>query len=226
MSEDVALLHDKIDLLTTQVAFLTEQAEMQRRRQQDFDELKNDLIPIGNQLIKLAIDELAEIDTEFEIEDLLYLLKRVLRNTGMLLVAMDRLEALMGIADETEILGKQVFSTVVEKLDEFERQGYFAFAREGFKIAEKIVTEFSEEDVQALGDNVVTILTTVRNMTQPEILALANNAVGAMRDETPETEKVSMWALVRELSDPKVRRGFARMINLVKALADQPDNNN
>ena len=34
-----------------------------------------------------------------------------------------------------------------------------------------------EHDARALADNVVTILKTVKNMTQPDIMALANNAV-------------------------------------------------
>lgn len=222
MDNDVALLHQKIDTLTTQVTFLTTQAEIQQRRQQEFDELKQDMIPIANHMIKLTIDELAEIDPEFEIEDLLYMLKRVLRNVPLLLTMFDRFEALMGITDEVELLGKQVFSTAVENLDQMERDGYFAFAREGWGILERIVAEFSEEDVKALGDNVVTILTTVRNMTQPEIMTMANNAIGVIQEVPPETETPSAISLLRELSNPKTRRGMARMINLLQVLDEQP----
>lgn len=225
MNEDIALLHKKIDALTAQVAYLTEQAEEQRKRQQAMDELKNDLVPIANHFIKLTIDELAEIDTEFQLEDLLYLFKRVLRNTNLILAMMDRAEALMGLADEAEILSKQVFHTMVEELDRMEREGYFAFAQEGWRIIERIVTEFSEEDVRALADNIVTIVTTVRNMTQPEILALANNAVGAISEIPADAPAPSTLALLKEFSDPKVRKGLQRMLNLVKAIADQPTTN-
>ncbi len=220
MENDLALLHQKIDALSEQVAFLTAQAEEQKRRQQALDELKQDMIPIGNQLVKLTIDELAEIGDEFRIEDLLFLLKRILRNINLIMAMFDRLEAVMGLADEAELLGKQVFNYTVEELDRMEREGYFGFARQGWKIIQQIITEFSEEDVQALGDNIVTILTTVRNMTQPEIMQLVNNALGAIKED-PSAKKVSTWWLIRELGDPKVRRGMARMINLLKALDDQ-----
>lgn len=221
MENDIALLHQKIDSLSEQVAFLTRQAEIQQRRQQDFDELKEDIIPIGNHLIKLTIEELAEIGDEFQIEDVLYLLKRVMRNTHLILEMFDRLEGLMGIADEAEILGKQVFNFTVAEFDRLERDGYFDFAREGWKIAESIVSGFSAEDVRALGDNIVTILKTVRNMTQPEIMSLANNALGAFQEELPTSEKVTTWALIRQLGDPQVRRGLARMLKLLKALDEQ-----
>ena len=123
-----------------------------------------------------------------------------MRNVPLILTMFDRFEALMGITDEVEMLGKQVFSTAVENLDQLERDGYFSFAREGWGILERIVNEFSEEDVKALGDNVVTILTTVRNMTQPEIMEMANNAIGAIQEVPPETETSHLgFHLLREL---------------------------
>jgi uncharacterized protein YjgD (DUF1641 family) len=213
--EDLQLLHEKID-------HLSEQLEAQRQQQTALQELQQDLIPIGNHLIKLSIDELAEIGNDFQLEDLLFLVKRLLRNTRLILEMLDRLEAVKGLADEVDLLGQQVFSTAVEKLDELERAGYFAFAAEGMNILDRIVSEFSVEDLQALGDNVVTILKTVRNMTQPDIMALANNAVDAIRDTPAENGKISTLDLLRELSDPKVRQGMARMLHMMRALAERP----
>jgi uncharacterized protein YjgD (DUF1641 family) len=215
MDNDLALLHEKLD-------YLTEQIEAQQRQQQAFDELKHDLIPIANHMIKLAINELEEVGTDFELEDLLFLLKRVLRDTRMWVSLLDRLESALDLADEATLLGKQVFRNTVEALDKMERDGYFAFARGSWYILERIVHEFTEEDLRVLGDNIVTILNLVRSMTQPEVLTLANNALDSLQVEAPKNGKPpSTFALVRQLSDPQVRLGLARMINLVKALADQ-----
>ena len=219
MDKDLVLLHEKIDRLG-------EQFEEQCKRQRALEELQDDLIPIGNHMIKLSIDELAEVGNEFQLEDLLFLLKRLLRNTPLLLRLMDGLEALSALGDEAQLLGRQVFASTVETLDHLEREGYFTFAREGWYIMERIVNEFDEEDVRALADNIVTILTTIRNMTQPDVMGLANNAVNAIRADNPvdgNGKNPSALALLRELNDPKVRKGLARMLNMVKALADQPE---
>jgi uncharacterized protein YjgD (DUF1641 family) len=138
---------------------------------------------------------------------------------------MDMLEAGMGLSQELGMIGQGIFSDVVEELDRLERQGYFAFLREGWGVLEKIVTEFDEEDVRALGDNIVTILTTVRNMTQPEVLSFANNAVTAIQPVEP-VENVSTLQLLRSLSDPQVRKGMARLLNIVKTLANDADDPN
>jgi uncharacterized protein YjgD (DUF1641 family) len=213
-TDDLALLHQKID-------FITEQMEEQRRQQVELDELKQDLIPIMNHMISLSIDELAEIGMDFQLEDLVFLVKRMLRNTRSFLRLLDMLEAGMDLSDEANQLGKQVFSNLVETLDRLEREGYFAFLREGWGILEKIVDEFNEQDVRALGDNIVTILTTIRSMTQPEVLALANNAVSAIQPSR-EVEEISTLQLLRSLGDPKVRKGMARLLNIVRTLADEP----
>jgi uncharacterized protein YjgD (DUF1641 family) len=218
-THDLELLHQKID-------YLTEQLDEQRRRQREFDELKQDMIPIANHMMKLTIDELADIGSDFQAEDFIFLVKRLLRNTHSFIRLMDYLEAGIGFSEEVSLLGTQVFNYLVETLDRLEHEGYFAFLNEGWNIVERIVTEFSEEDVKALGDNIVTILGTVRSMTQPEILNLANNAIGAIEATPVEDEDISMIGLLRELSDPQVRRGMARLLNIVKALADEPAANN
>lgn len=212
---DLALLNAKVDRLT-------ELMEAQHQRQQAMEDLQQDLIPIANHAIKLTINELAEIGTEFRVEDLLFLLKRLLRSTELLNRMLDQLEALSALGDESAVLGKQVFCTVVENLDRLERRGAFAFARSGVYVMDQILSEFNEEDVRALGDNIVTILKTVRNMTQPEIMNLANNAVQALQEDDTTQESTSLLALAREFNDPKVRRGLTRMLHMLKALADQP----
>ena len=214
METDVATLNAKIDQLSAQVSVLTGYLEQQQKRQAEFDELKRDVIPMANHMIKLTIDELAEIGNEFELEDLLFLGKRILRDTHMFMKVLDRFEGMMGLADEVGLLGQQVFNSAVESLDQMERQGYFSFIRGLNYVAERVVSEFGEQDVIALGDNIVTILSTVRNMTQPQVLEIANRAIGAIQDE-PESETISTWALLRELSDPQVRKGMARMLNMV-----------
>lgn len=251
MEADVATLHEKIDALTALVsaqgarlaeleaggnghassadetlhakldALLAHMVE-QQRRQQEMNELRDDFMPIANHMIKLSIDELAEIGSEFALEDLLFLLKRLLRDTNMLLELLDRIESTVALADEVQVIGQQVFNQAVVSLDQMEREGYFTFARGGWRIVEKIVSEFDEEDVNALGDNIVTILQTVRSLTQPEIMAMTNEALTAVQQTPAAKDNVSMLALLRELSDPKVRRGLSRLLNIVKTLADQP----
>ncbi len=214
----LAAVEDKLD-------FIISQLELQQRRQQELEELKNDLLPIANHMVKLSIDELAEIGSDFQLEDLFFLIKRLLRDTHMLVGILNQVESTIELVDESKLIGKQVFNQAVLKLDQLEQDGYFAFARSGLTIVERIVAEFSQEDVEALGENIVTILKTVRNLTQPEIMNLTNNALEAIKDTPVPESSISTLGLIKELSDPQVRRGLARLLNMVKAIAEQPQAN-
>ena len=180
------------------MAFLTEQAEIQQRRAREFDELKADLIPIGNQLIHLSINELEEIGTDFELEDLLFLLKRVLRNTHLIMSMMDRFESLMGVADEVELLGKQVFSSAVEALDKLEQTGLFSEAGDLFE-----------------------------TLTRESTIADLNRMLKAFHAEENEgISTPSLMSLVKSANQPETRRAFARLVKMLHALGEDTRENN
>lgn len=220
---DLSALLQKVDHLTDQVSALTEQVEAQRRSAQILEELVQDLTPVVNQAFKTLVRELDEVDGEFTGEQLLFLIKRLLANTHRFNALLVQLESVLDLLAEVPKLGRPVFNSAVTTLDQLERKGYFVFAREGVRIADRVVTEFTEDDVRALGDNIVTILRTVKNMTQPDIMALANKAVNQLHEPEPVEQNASVWALMREINDPKVRKGLARLLRVVKTLADQPD---
>ncbi len=219
MEAQMDLLIQKVDVLSQQVATLSHDLERQAWRQKQTAELKDELAPIANQLFRRVIEELDDVGNENLLEELKGLGKRLLREVDTINRTLDSLFGLMALWDEGKRISPEVYHTSIQILDRLDRAGYFDFARGLTYVADRVVTEFSEEDVRALGDNIVTILTTVRQMTQPEVLALASNAVGAIQDEADEVP-ASSWQLLRELSDPQVRKGLARLLRLVKSLAN------
>lgn len=212
--QDLSLLHEKIDALAAQI-------ERQNQRQQQFDDLKADMTPILNHMVRLTIEELDEVGGDFELEDLLHLFKRLLRNTRRFNALMDLFESGIDLADEVKLHGREVMTTGINALSALERQGYFTFAESGARILGRIVNEFDEDDLRALEDNIVLALRTVGNLTQPEILTLANQALKVIGEPEPE-KPPSMLRLARTASDPDVRLGLARLLAIVKLLASQP----
>src|SRR4030042_2019765 len=81
---------------------------------------------------------------------------------------LEQLESLSDLADTVGPLADEAFGKTVDVLSAFERKGYFAFARGGLRMTDNVVAAFTEEDIQRLGDNVVLILSTIRDLTQPE----------------------------------------------------------
>lgn len=213
----VVELNRKIDLLTSQVALLTEEALQQQRRRQEWQELQNDLTPIASDLFRISVNELEEVESYVQLEDILRLFKRLLRNTHNLEQMLDQLESTMAMIQEISPLSQDAFLTLMTRLDEAERKGYFTFVRAGMGIMENVVTSFSEEDVRQLGDNVVLILQTVKEMTQPEIMSMVRQSVEVLREEDPP-ENVSLFSLIRQMNDPEVKRGLSKTLSVLRTV--------
>lgn len=223
-ASDLAALIHKVDTLTDTVKELSERVETQRRSAEAVEELVQDLSPIANQAFRSAIRELDDIDDAFSSEDLIHLVKQLLANTRRFNALLIQLESALDLVDELQVLTRPMFHSAVHALDQLEHKGYFAFGREGVRIAERVVTEFSEDDVRALGDNIVTILRTVKNMTQPDIMALANRAADSLHETEAVDPNVSVWSLVRDMNDPKVRQGLARLMRVLRTFSEGPGN--
>ena len=111
----------------------------------------------------------------------------------------------------------------MDALAEMERRGYFTFARGGAHILDALVTSFSEEDVRRLGDNIVLIANTVKDMTQPEILGFVRNTLLLAEAELDRPLDISTLGLLRQMGDPRVRRGLALTLRVLQAIGAQAD---
>ena len=72
----------------------------------------------------------------------------------------------------------------------------------------------------ALGDNIVTILNTVKDLTQPDMLQTLNNALGVYRQmDIDVPEQVSLISIMKELRTPEMRRSMIFLIKFLQNLA-------
>lgn len=212
-------LNQKLDRLVTQVEFLTEEAQRQKHRQQEWDELKDELMPILHDVFQLSVQQLAEVEADVQLEDMVRLFKRLLRNTRNLERMLDQLESFMELGQELSPLSRAAFLTVLNRLNTLEQKGYFAFWQGGLDMADRVVTSFSEEDVRQLGENIVLILQTVKEMTQPEIMTMLRQTAASVREEEPAD--TSLLSILRQLNDPAVRRGLAKTLQVLKSMGQR-----
>jgi len=223
MEPTLAELNQKVDLLTAQLSYLTEQAQIAERGRQERAELMHDVMPIINDAFRLTTEQLEEVQHYVDLGDLLRLLKRLLRNGRNIEAMLDQLESLMDLLQTVGPLSDQAFGKAVDILQQAEQKGYFAFARGGMKIADNIVTSFSEADIQALGDNVVLILNVVKELTQPQIMSFVKDTMATVEAEAAKPVDTSLMALLRQMNDPAVRRGLALALRVLRVVGRQGD---
>jgi len=225
MDTQLVELNQKIDMLAEQVAYLSEQAKLAERQRQERAELTRDLTTIATEAYRISIDQLEEIQEYIDLADLLRFFKRLLRNGRNFEKMLDQLESLMDLIDTMGPLADEAFGKAVTAMTEMEQKGYFAFARGGVQMMDNIVTSFSEEDVNRLGENIVLILNTVKDMTQPEILTFVRNTLMVAEKEIEKPVDVSYTGLLRQMRDPAVRRGLALTMRVLHVVGEQAGGN-
>ncbi len=219
-------LEIQIQDINQKLDFITSQLREQQRRQREMEELKADLTLIGKDIFQTAVQELDEVSQHFDTTDLLFLIKKLLRNTRNMTKMMDQVESASDFIKDAAPLSKHVFDQLMETLSELEKKGYFDFGREIFQIIDTVVTSFSVEDVKLLRENITTILMTVKNLTQPEMLSAVNNALNFFQKMDVDLAKdISYWQIMKELRDPEMKRGIAFMIQFVKNMSVQNGKN-
>jgi uncharacterized protein YjgD (DUF1641 family) len=217
-------LEAKIDALTEQVAFLAQEAELARHRREMWTELQADVMPIAGDVLQVVERELEELSADVCITDFADLLRRLIRVAPILDQGLRYLEMFAELAGDLMPLGEHAMDVATDRLVQADQKGYFSFIKSGWGIVDRVVTEFSEEDVEALGDNIVLILDTVKSATQPEMMAALHHMVGAVQRQqarmADEPEKPpSLLHLAKRLRDPEVRRGMNRALDTLGAVA-------
>jgi uncharacterized protein YjgD (DUF1641 family) len=214
-------IQSQIDSLNTKLDVILEEIEHQRKHRQEMEDLKKDLMRVTTGIYQSAISELEEIHDHTTGEDIFFLGKKLLRNVNTLTQTFELIENAKGFLEDFAPVSRELVFDTMKKFDEFDRKGYFEFAKEIEKVADKVVTSFSIEDVKALGDNVVTILDTIKNLTQPDMLNAINNAVIVYKKLDINIEDdISYLKLFKELKSPEMKKGLAFGIKYLKSLSE------
>jgi len=218
-------LEAKIDALTEQVAFLTEEARLARRRREVWSDLQADVMPIAGDVLQVLERELEELSADVTLTDLGDLVRRFVRVAPILDQGLRYLEMSGELLSDMTPLTEHAMDVATDRLVAIDQKGYFGFARSSLRIVDRIVTEFSEEDVDALGDNVVLILETIKEMTQPDVMAALYHMIEAVQRQqrriaAEPQEPPSLFQLVRKMRDPEIRRGLGRALNTLSAVAE------
>jgi uncharacterized protein YjgD (DUF1641 family) len=221
LNQVVLELNRKVDALTSQVAYLAEQAQISERGRRERSELLENMMPIAKDAMQMASDQFEEIQDYIKIEDLLRFVKKLARHRPQLEMLLDQLDAITDLVHIMDPITKEGMNKVVSVLTELEQKGYFTFARSGVRMVDTMVTSFTEEDVNRLGDNIVLILNTVKDMTQPEIMNFVRNTLMVAEKEVEKPVDNSYMALIRQMRDPAVRRGLALTMRVLHVVGSQ-----
>ncbi len=218
----VAELSARLDRMTEQMDFVAAELQAQRESRERWSELTETLVPVTRGAVDVATRELEDLSPDVTAEDAARFARTAARALPKLEVLLAQLDSLSELLHTVNSLSGAGMDKLTEVLAVADDKGYFAFARQGGMIADRVVTEFTEEDVKALGDNVVTILNAVKEMTQPEVMGLVQRTAVSVSDvEDTHMEPPSIFALLKSMRDPQTRRGLAKVMAMLHTVGEE-----
>ena len=220
-------VEDRLDHLSGQVDELVAEMRRQRESREQWSELTHELAPVARDAMDVASRELQDLSRDVTIDDVSEFARTLAVSLPKLQAMLVQLDSMAELTHEVNSIAGAGVARLSESLADAERKGYFTFARHGAEMVEEVVTSFSEDDVVALRENIVLILNTVKELTQPEVMTLLNRtgvSLQSMQDDAGE-EPPTAFALVRQMRDPRVRRGLNRTLALLRTVGDEQPTN-
>lgn len=225
MDPTIAELNQKIDALTAQVTYLAEQAHAAERARQERAELLQVLTPIAEDAVRLASDQLEEVQDYVDLPDLLRLVKKLLRHLPQLETLLDQMDGAFELLEVAGPIAREGMDKATSVLDGLDRKGYFSLARSGARAVDHVVTSLSAEDVDRMGEALVPVVEIVKDIAKPEVIHFVHDTLLAAETEVKKPVDSSYFSLLRQVRDPAVRRALALSLRVLRVIGEQASAN-
>jgi len=220
-------MQQQIDELNRKMDLVLEEVTAQREVRQTASDLMADLSIIGNDLFGATVTELDSAGVNIDAEAVKVLLLKIVRNIDSLNEMFDTLEATFDLIKDITPVIRQMGLDGVDQLQKLESKGYIDFMKESSKIFDNIVAHFTTEDVRLLADNVVSILETVKKLTQPEMLATINNGLVVYRSlDVNSIPEYSLMKAFRAMKTPEMKKGLGFLITFLRNIVAEAEKKN
>ncbi|MCF6222237.1 MAG: DUF1641 domain-containing protein [Flavobacteriaceae bacterium] len=210
-------IQSQIDALDKKLDLILGYVQEQKLNANVVEDLVSDLSIIGKDAYEATVEELDKRGLELDSAEITDLAITFLRNIGNIKKVMNMLEMGMDLGEEVAPIANEVIIDFTKKMHVLDQRGYFEFFKEIGPIMDNIVTGFSPKDLRELADSIVSILTMVKDMTQPEVLGTMQNAIKAFNSmETESVPSYSIWRVMKEMNSPEMKKALGYGITFMK----------
>jgi uncharacterized protein YjgD (DUF1641 family) len=183
-------------------------------------EFQTDVTPLANQAVQLMINELSDVESSFQLEDLLEMTKRFLRSVRSITFSLSQLENVIDFVTTLEPLLKSSVPQLVNYLDDLEQKGVFRILNATLGVRAKIAAAYTPEDIEQIGDGLVALLGLAKKLTEPQVLSLLEKLAEMPANlELEKSKDIGPFGLLWASSNKEVKEGLGVLMELTKGMA-------
>ncbi|MCA9573006.1 MAG: DUF1641 domain-containing protein, partial [Myxococcales bacterium] len=129
----------------------------------------------------------------------------------------ERQELVEDLIREMTPVAREALNAMAGQMQTWEDRGWFAMGHALIGLFDDLANAYGPDDVHELRGHVVQIVDTVRNLTQPEVLDLANEATDVLH-HADDVQPVGPWGMAKAAGDKDVQRGMAVALEMLRHL--------
>ena len=206
------LILERLDRIEARLAPISETAG-------SIKDLREDLVPLSGQAFRLLIRELEDVESSFQLEDLMTLLKRSLRSVKHVIFALEQLENIVDFTTTIEPLLKSAVPQVINYLDDLEQKGVLRIITATLDVRAKIASAYTAEDIDQIGDGVVTLLGLAKKLSEPSATDFLEKIADLpSKVDLAGAKPVGPFGMLGALSSKEARQGLGVLMELTKAM--------
>jgi uncharacterized protein YjgD (DUF1641 family) len=206
------LILQRLDRIEAQLAPISQTAS-------GIKDLREDLIPLSGQAFRLFIRELEDVESSFQLEDLMTLLKRTLRSIKHIIFTLDQLENLVDFVTTIEPLMKSAVPQVINYLDDLEQKGVLRIITATLDVRAKIASAYTADDIEKIGDGAVALLGLAKKLSDPQAIEFLDKLADLpSRVDFAGAKPVGPFGMLGALSSKEARQGLGVLMELTKAM--------
>ena len=206
------LILERLDRIETQLAPMAQTAS-------GIGELWDDLTPLSGQAIRLLIRELEDVESSFQLEDFLLLVKKSLASIHHISFALTQLGNMVDLVTTIEPLLKSAVPQAINYLDDLEQKGVLRIIQSMLDVRAKVAAAYTPEDIEQIGDSLVALLGLAKKISDPKAIEfLESMAELPAKVDLEKAKAIGPFGMIGAASSKEVKQGLGIMIELTKAM--------
>jgi len=186
---------------------------------ESFHDLGRDASMLTYPTVKLLTEELGEVETGFQLEDISFLLKRFLLSLRHIAWGLEQLENLVDWWQDMEPVMKIAVPHIIDVLEDLDQKGIFKGYQAMLQGYAKIAQTYGPEDIDVIAEGIVRMHGVAKKFTDPKFINFIESFMDVPAQVNLEECKPSgPLGLMWRMSSQECRQGLGVMLELTRAM--------
>ena len=193
---------------------------------ENFQDLGRDISLLTHPAVKMLTEELGEVETGFQLEDLSFVLKRFLLSLRHIAWGLEQLENLVDWWQDMEPIMKIAVPHLIDVLEDLDQKGIFRGYQAMLQGYAKIAQTYGPEDIDAIAEGIVKMHGVAKKFSDPKFITFVEKFMDIPAQVNLEEAKpLGPFGLMWRMRSQENRQGLGVLAELTKALGKLTNGN-